>query len=147
MAANRRQNPTLVAFFRPTYAAYGRDLGLYRTLLRENVFHPASQHAEGFDRLRLETISHLQSVISLAQHRGELKRNCDPALGARAVFLLFFAAVRSWIAAERPDVEDGLRDLRMMYEWGRGSKRPTIDARRRRRTVAPRMGAWIETRR
>jgi AcrR family transcriptional regulator len=104
----------VIAYFRPVYAAYAKELDLFRTLLRENVFHTASPHAREFRRIRLGTIAHLRSLIFQARDSGEIRPHIDIDLTARTIFFLFFAAVRWWIFLDRPAVEPGLAELRSM---------------------------------
>lgn len=104
----------LVKFFRPAYAAYAAEPELFRTILRENVFHTTSPHAREFHRIRAETIGYLRDLASQARNEGEIKPHIDVDLMARAVFYLFFSAVRWWICTDRPSVEPGLAEVRSM---------------------------------
>lgn len=104
----------LVGFFRPAYAAYAAEPELFRTILRENVFHTTSPHAREFHRIRAETIGYLRDLISQACNGGEIKPSIDVDLTARAVFCLFFSAVRWWICTDRPSVEPGVAEVRSM---------------------------------
>jgi len=105
---------SLVSFFRPAFASYAEEPDLYRTILRENVFHTTSPHAREFGRIRVQTIAYLKDLISEARDHGEIKPSIDIDLTARAVFFLMFSAVRWWISAEKPSVEAGMAELRSM---------------------------------
>lgn len=104
----------LAGYFRPAYTAYAQEAGLYRILLRENVFHTTSPHAREFHRLRDETIHDLRELLEQARHNGEIRAYIDIDLTARTIFFLLFAAVRLWICTDRPEVEAGLAELRSM---------------------------------
>ncbi|MBV8923959.1 MAG: TetR/AcrR family transcriptional regulator [Bradyrhizobium sp.] len=104
----------LSKFFRPAFTAYAEKPDLHRTVLRENVFHSRSPHAREFHRIRTETIGLVRDLIQQARAAGEIRPYIDVELGARTVFFLFFAVVRWWLAAERPEVELGLTEFRSM---------------------------------
>lgn len=104
----------LAGYFRPAYAAYAKEPGLYRILLRENVFHINSPHAREFHRLRDKTIDDIRGLLEQARKNGEIRPYIDIDLTARTIFFLLFAAVRMWICTDRPEVETGLAELRSM---------------------------------
>ncbi|WP_439361576.1 TetR/AcrR family transcriptional regulator [Bradyrhizobium sp. DASA03007] len=126
----------VVAHFRPVYSAYAAEPDLFRTILRENVFHTTSPHAREFSRIRLETISHLRDLVSKARDAGEIMPYIDVDLAARTIFYLMFASVRWWLhATEKPSVEPGLAELRTMtallLDGMKGSKAEVAPATRR----------------
>ncbi|MBB5577333.1 MULTISPECIES: TetR/AcrR family transcriptional regulator [Rhizobium] len=104
----------LTGYFRPAYTAYAKEPGLFRVLLRENVFHTNSLHAREFHRVRGETLNDVKVMIVQARERGEIRPYMDATLSARTIFLLMFAAVRIWISTDQPDVEAGLSELKSM---------------------------------
>lgn len=127
----------LASYFRPAYTAYAKEPGLYRILLRENVFHTTSPHAREFHRLRNETIQDLRELLEQARSSGEIRPYIDIDLTARTIFFLLFAAVRLWICTDQPAVEAGLAELRGMIALLLDGMRN--DAGERART-APRAG-------
>lgn len=104
----------LIAFFRPAYTAYAEEPGLFRVLLRENVFHTHSPHAREFHRIRVQTIDALRKLIDEARDNGEIRAHIDVDLTARTIFFIMFAAVRIWISSDQPTVDAGLTELRSM---------------------------------
>lgn len=104
----------LTAYFRPAYTAYAKEADLFRTVLRENVFHTTSPHAREFHRLRDDTLRDLRELLHQARERGEIKPYIDIPLTARTIFFLLFAAVRLWICTDKPVAETGVAELRSM---------------------------------
>lgn len=111
---NGSLSDALIAFFRPAYTAYAEEPGLFRVLLRENVFHTHSPHAREFHRIRVETINDLRKLIDEARDNGEIRPYIDVELTARTIFFLMFAAVRIWISSDHPTADSGLTELKSM---------------------------------
>jgi AcrR family transcriptional regulator len=105
---------TLTDYLRPAYTAYAEEPGLFRVLLRENVFHTTSSHAREFHRIRAETLHDLRKLIDQARENGEIRPYMDADLTARTIFFLLFASVRIWISTDQPKVETGLTELKSM---------------------------------
>ncbi len=122
----------VVAYFRPVYTAYAEEPGLFRTILRENVFHTTSPHAREFNRIRLQTMGHLRDLISKARDAGEIMPYIDIDLAVRTIFYLMFASVRWWLHTDRPAVESGLAELRTMTALLKSDKAERSTAVRRR---------------
>lgn len=104
----------LIAMVAPIYRACASDIGLSRILLRENMFSDATDHVHEARRLRGVLVRRMGDLLRQRQTHGAFDRTLDIEFAARAVFLLLFAAIRTWIAGAQPLAETGLADLRRM---------------------------------
>ncbi len=104
----------LTAYFGPAFKAYSEEPGLFRVLLRENVFHTTSLHSREFHRLRSDTLRDLRKLIDQARENGEIRPYIDLDLTARTIFFLMFASVRIWISSGQPKADAGLTELKQM---------------------------------
>ena len=106
----------LVAFFEPCYVAYAGNLVLYRTVLGQIYNGPSSVIAEENDAIRIRLMAYLAHIIGQAVTTGECRPDLDTAVHARAIFYIYFTAVRVWLFRDQPVPEHGLAELRLLYE-------------------------------
>ena len=99
--------------FRHYYRYFGAYPDYARAILRESTFYnplvvrPAPATAAG-----ARSIERIKRTIEIARRRGEITIDeSDDAL-ARFVFEIYQIECRHWLAAQEPDVEAGLVELR-----------------------------------
>ena len=106
----------MIAFFEPFYNAYNDEIMLYRIVLGQIYNGPDSAHADANDRTRLELLDMIGDIILRAMAAGECRADVDVGTQARSFFYLYFAAVRVWLFQDKPDVGQGLAELRTLYD-------------------------------
>jgi AcrR family transcriptional regulator len=119
LAAPRAGEPLieqLMAVFRPHYVSLSENLALSRILLQELTFYSEGKQAATFQRIRQRLNDGIEELVRCAQRERRVLAAEDPAFVARHLFFVYSAAIRWWISAERPDVEEGLADLRRLLE-------------------------------
>lgn len=109
--ASKTTLDNLISFFQVFYQRYADNLRLARTYLQINFF------SEGMNTAALKVHrAHkrrlVATIIEFGQARGTLRTDIAPEKMAEQVLLLHRAAVRSWIADEKPNVKSGLSHLR-----------------------------------
>jgi AcrR family transcriptional regulator len=102
----------LVNFFHPFYNRFAKEVLLYRTLLRDNLFQRQSMHAREFDRLRGEIIAIIKQTVQASAVR-QSEDTID--LAARGLFFIYFAQVRWWISGDAPKAKAGLSELESLF--------------------------------
>jgi len=115
-AGSLRLASSLIGFFEPFYRAYAKNVTLYRIVLGQIYGGSASVHAVENNVIRSGLIDNLSSLISRAVVSGECAGDIDLATHARSFYFLYFAAVRAWLGGDEPDPEEGLADLRTLFE-------------------------------
>lgn len=118
----------LLAIFGCHYRRLGKEPALSRILLQELTFYSAGKQAVAFQSIRRRLIDGIEDVVRRAQRERRIIVAEDPALIARHVFFVYSAAIRWWIAAPRPDPEQGLAELGRLLELQVGGLRPAPEA-------------------
>jgi AcrR family transcriptional regulator len=108
--------PNLIAFFEPYYEAYAKNVTLYRIILGQIFTSPVSAHAEKYELNRSLVVDAISELISRARANGECRSGPDLGLQARSFFYIYFGAVRFWLGQPRPQLTEGLAELRKMFE-------------------------------
>ena len=121
----------LLAIFGCHYRRLGAMPVLSRILLQELTFYSAGKQALAFQRIRGRLIEGIEDVVRRAQRERRILAAEDPALIARHVFFVYSAAIRWWIAAPRPNPEQGLAELGRMLELQVAGLRPAPEAEKR----------------
>jgi len=104
----------LLAVFRDFYAYFARQPHLARFLLRELTFYTHGLEARRFQEHRDQIVAGVAALVKRARAEGILVSAEDDALVARAIFDIYTAEVRRWLADETrtPNVAQGLATLR-----------------------------------
>jgi AcrR family transcriptional regulator len=100
--------------FRHFYVFYSQNRTLSQDLLRELTFYSSGQQSERFHEIRSATIGHIEHLILEARKKGGIRQSASDATIAEAVFYLFAAKVRHWLAGKETSVERGLAQLRTL---------------------------------
>jgi AcrR family transcriptional regulator len=119
-----RENPgttlvdRLVAVFHDFYAYFARQPNLARFLLRELTFYTYGLEARRFQVHRDQIIAGVAGLVKRARADGLIGATEDDALVARAIFDIYTAEVRRWLAddSREPNVAYGLATLRRMLQ-------------------------------
>ena len=106
----------MMGYFEPNYTVFARNITLYRVLLGQIYNGPATVHVKENDATRARLAEHLATAILYAQKTGECAADLDVGLHADSFYYLHFAAVRVWLSREKPKVEEGLSQLRALFE-------------------------------
>jgi AcrR family transcriptional regulator len=99
--------------FRHYYRYFGAYPDYARAILRESSFYnpllvrPASATAAGS-----RSIERIKRTIELARQRNEITIDESDDVLARLVFEIYQIECRHWLAAQEPDIEAGLVELR-----------------------------------
>lgn len=104
------------AVFEPHYRFFARNPVLSRILLQELTFYSTGKHAKEFLQIRQGLIDGIERLVQDAQRRRRIRSKEEAACIARHFFFVYSAAVRSWIAGDRPDPDAGVRDLRRLLD-------------------------------
>ena len=104
----------LIGIFGTHYGFFGARIELSRILLQELTFYSQGKHAGEFQNIRLRLIAGIESRVAAAQAAGQLVTTEPAELIARLLFFVYSAAVRWWIAAPQPDVDQGIAELRRL---------------------------------
>ena len=119
-AADAKDERTLaeqvIAVFGPHYHFFGGNPVLSRILLQELTFYSTGKQAEAFMTIRQGLIDRIESLVATAQRQRRIRSKEAPELIARHFFFVYSAAVRSWIASERPDPKAGLAELKRLLD-------------------------------
>ncbi len=105
----------LVAFFGAFYENISGNFTLARIHHQLN-FYSTGRHTVEYNALRARVFALLEEIVRQAQRSGEIGSREDPALIARHIFFCYSAAVRWWVASERPNLRSGLADLRQLFQ-------------------------------
>jgi AcrR family transcriptional regulator len=97
--------------FRPYFDYFGRNPQLARSVLREATFYVPGQGNHAFEAMQ-RSVARITGIVTRARARGEIDSPQDDAALAHIIFELYQIECRRWLAVTRPDVEDGLAQLR-----------------------------------
>ena len=117
LAAPRPGQPIveqLVAVFEVHYGWLATKPALARILLQELTFYSSGKQAATVHGIRTRLIDGVEALIERAQTAREIQSKEKPALVARAIFFLYSASLRWWIAAPQPDPAKGVAELRRL---------------------------------
>jgi TetR/AcrR family transcriptional regulator len=122
----------VMAVFACHYRRLGENHALSRILLQELTFYSAGKQAATFQDIRQRLIDGIEVLVRRAQHDGRILAREDPSLIARHLFFVYSAAIRWWITAPRPEVREGLAELRRLLELQFSGLSPAPGRSRRR---------------
>ena len=107
----------LIHVFAARYEFWGRDPELSRHALQESFAFFATPKTER----RTETarfyaampalLAKIAEIVREQQRSGAIPPRAEPELVARLVIDIYLSEIRNWVASEKPDVADGVRDL------------------------------------
>jgi AcrR family transcriptional regulator len=104
----------LVAFFGVFLEDIAKNITLARTHHQLNFFSNG-RHAAEYNAHRARVFALIEEMVRDAKARGQIKTRDDPALIARHVFFCYSAAARWWVASSKPDLQQGIDDLRRLF--------------------------------
>ncbi|MGH7008648.1 MAG: TetR/AcrR family transcriptional regulator [Stellaceae bacterium] len=107
----------LVAVFNDFYAYFARQPNLARFLLRELTFNTHVPEARRFQIHRDQIVAGVAAVVARARADGIIVA-ADDSLVARAIFDIYSAEVRRWLADDQnePSLAHGLTALRRVLQ-------------------------------
>ncbi|MBU6507229.1 MAG: TetR/AcrR family transcriptional regulator [Alphaproteobacteria bacterium] len=108
----------LVAVFHDFYAYFARQPNLARFLLRELTFYTHGPEAHRFQAHRDQIVAGVTALVARARADGIIAMAGDDTLVARAIFDIYTAEVRRWLAGDRsePNLAQGLTALRRVLQ-------------------------------
>jgi len=108
----------LVAVFRDFYAYFARQPNLARFLLRELTFYTHGPEARRFQMHRDRIVAGVAAMVARARGDGIIAATGDDMLVARAIFDIYSAEVRRWLADDQnePNIAHGLTALRRVLQ-------------------------------
>lgn len=108
----------LVAVFHDFYAYFARQPNLARFLLRELTFYTHGPEARRFQTHRDQIVAGVAAVVARARADGIIAAAGDDMLVARAIFDIYSAEVRRWLADDQnePNLAHGLAALRRVLQ-------------------------------
>ena len=101
--------------FRHYYRYFGANPGFARCVLREATFYVPRPGNHAFEAMQ-RSMARIVDIVSRARERREIDSPMDDATIAHLVFAIYQMECRSWLVADRPNVEDGLARLRETLE-------------------------------
>jgi AcrR family transcriptional regulator len=102
----------LVNAFRHHYEFFARQPAISRLVLREMTFYDAGAQAGPFQATRESLIDLLGTIVRHAQDHRTIGCGETPEFIGWAIFCIYQAELRRWIALDKPDVRSGLLRLR-----------------------------------
>ncbi|HVA35586.1 MAG TPA: helix-turn-helix domain-containing protein [Stellaceae bacterium] len=108
----------LVAVFHDFYAYFARQPNLARFLLRELTFYTQGLEAHRFQAHRDQIVAGVAALVKRGRADGVVAAVADDALVARAIFDIYTAEVRRWLADDgrEPKLAQGLATLRRVLQ-------------------------------
>ena len=108
----------LVTVFHDFYAYFARQPNLARFLLRELTFYTHGPEARRFQAHRDRIVAGVAAVVTRARADGIIAAAGDDMLVARAIFDIYSAEVRRWLADDRsgPNLAHGLAALHRVLQ-------------------------------
>ena len=119
LAAPRPDQPLveqLLAVFRVHYRWLAEKPALARILLQELTFYSSGKQASTFHGIRKRLIEGIEQLVEKSQREKNIRSKESAALIARHIFFVYSASLRWWIAAPKPDPQEGLADLRRLLK-------------------------------
>lgn len=105
----------LTGIFRRFFEFFGQQPNLSRIILKELTFYSAGPQAQRFQNGRTQVLARLAEIVAEAQRTGEIGSVEDPHEIADTVFSIYAAAIRHWLDAAQPDLDQGLAALRRHF--------------------------------
>jgi AcrR family transcriptional regulator len=102
MNASRKFLPAVRRFLEDLVLPYEKDRELAKVFWREFLFHKGEVRAE-LDKQASEILRALAEMIAIAQKRGEIDQDVDPAVGALQLYAIFHATLAFHLADCLPD--------------------------------------------
>jgi AcrR family transcriptional regulator len=102
--------------FRAHYRFFAREPALSRFMLRELTFYVAGPEAQRFQVSRAKLERGLTVLVDRAKAGRRLRSQERSVVIARALFSLYQAELRRWLADDEPDLAKGMRALRRMLK-------------------------------
>lgn len=125
----------LIAFFGVFNEHFAENLTFARIHFQLNHYS-SGLHSDEYYRQRRRVSDFLENVIREAQASGEIVKAEDPAMIAKLLFHIRSSNSRWWIAAEKPDLDAGLKELRRLFALVLAGLSPSSTTSRTRRTSA-----------
>ena len=97
------------------YRQLAKNIPLERIFFQELTFCPTSRHAERLRESRALMIGRIEHLILAAERDGLIKCDDEPSFIARHMFLASQGAMRWWVLGPKPNVSEGIEDLRRIY--------------------------------
>jgi AcrR family transcriptional regulator len=97
------------------YRQLAKNIPLERIFFQELTFCPTSRHAQRLRESRSLMIERIEHLILAAERDGLIKCDDEPSFIARHMFLASQGAMRWWILGPKPNVAEGIEDLRRIY--------------------------------
>ena len=119
----------VLAFLGVFYTAASRNPTLYRAFFRELTFYYHGKHAKEFHLVRSHVLRSLEELVSAAQLSGQISALEDAGLIAQHIYFLHSAAIRWWIADERPRPSKGIDHLRQLLRLQINGLKPARKSR------------------
>jgi AcrR family transcriptional regulator len=116
------------------YRHFAAQPALARILLQELTFYSQGKQAAAFLKIRQRLIDGIEALVRNAQRDRRIRSQENPKIVARLVFFVYSASLRWWIAAPRPDPEEGLADLRRLLALQVQGLQPAAAGRARRKS-------------
>lgn len=98
------------------YRFFARQPALSRLMLRELTFYVAGPEAQRFQASRIRLERGLTALVDRAKAGRRLRCRESSVVIARALFSLYQAELRRWLADDKPDLAKGMRALRRMLK-------------------------------
>jgi len=115
----------LMAVFRAHYQWLAAQPALARILLQELTFYSSGKQAATFHSIRKRLIDGIEELIRNAQEAKKISSRETPVVIARHIFFVYSASLRWWIAAPKPDPQQGIADLRRLLRLQFEGLRPS----------------------
>ena len=96
------------------YRQLAKNISLGQIFFEELTFCSCKQ-ADRLSESRLRMISCVERLIVAAERSGAIRCDEDPSFVARHLFFSSESAMRWWIAETKPNVSEGIADLRRIY--------------------------------
>jgi AcrR family transcriptional regulator len=97
-------------FFRVFYSGFGKNVNLARTYLQQNFFSHGL-NTEARTKNQNAMVESIRTMVDIAKRRGEIRSEESSDVIAQSLFLMYVAAVRWWIALDKPVPRDGIAHL------------------------------------
>jgi len=114
--SQKRLLEQLMGLSRPHYEFFAKTPELSRILLKNMTFYSEGKQAAEYVQIRSRLLSGIEEMVRAAQRDRQIRSDEDAALIARHFFLVYAGALRWWIASRKPDPQEGLAELRRLFE-------------------------------
>ena len=104
----------LLDVFGPHYRHFERNPTLARLALQQLTFYSTGKQAEAFLAIRGRLMRGIERLVADSQAAGSIRARPGAKIITRHIFFIYSAAIRWWIAGERPRASAGIADLRQL---------------------------------